>query len=251
MNSPRSVRRPSTPWRTSATALALPTRHRRQHRHSSVSPTAVVVRRLTVDPDASGRARRRGRVAVDGRGQDVGHRGPVDHVPPGARGLAGRGEQAQAGHLGSVSAAPPPTLPHVSEGDGVLVEAAGLTKRFGAFTAVDGIDFQVLQARRSGSSGRTGPGSPRRGWWAASRRSVGARCGSSVLDAATQGPRIRARLGVVPQQDSLDEEDAPGEPRGLRPLLRHPSAGRAQGGRAPRSRSSRTGPTSVEPLSGA
>jgi lipooligosaccharide transport system ATP-binding protein len=95
----------------------------------------------------------------------------------------------------------------VSEGDGVLVEAAGLTKRFGTFTAVDGIDFQVLQGEAFGFLGPNGAGK------SSTMRMVG--CVSPLsggtlrlfgLDATTQGPRIRARLGVVPQQDSLDEE---------------------------------------------
>jgi len=37
-------------------------------------------------------------------------------------------------------------------GTNVLVRARGLTKRFGSFTAVDGIDFDLYRARRSASS---------------------------------------------------------------------------------------------------
>ena len=146
-------------------------------------------------------------VAAHGAGQDVGHGGPVDHVPPRAGGLTGRGEQAQTGHSGSVPAPPPPTLPGVSDRNGVLVEAAGLTKRFGPFTAVDGIDFEVRQGEAFGFLGPNGAGK------SSTMRMVG--CVSPLsggtlrlfgLDAAKDGPRIRARLGVVPQQDSLDEE---------------------------------------------
>ena len=43
-----------------------------------------------------------------------------------------------------------------------LIEARGLVKRFGDFTAVDGIDVEVHAARRSGSSDRTAPASRRR-----------------------------------------------------------------------------------------
>jgi lipooligosaccharide transport system ATP-binding protein len=95
----------------------------------------------------------------------------------------------------------------VSDRNGVLVEAAGLTKRFGSFTAVDGIDFRVRQGEAFGFLGPNGAGK------SSTMRMVG--CVSPLsggtlrlfgLDAATDGPRIRARLGVVPQQDSLDEE---------------------------------------------
>ena len=88
-----------------------------------------------------------------------------------------------------------------------LVEAKGLTKRFGAFTAVDGIDFEVRQGEAFGFLGPNGAGK------SSTMRMVG--CVSPVtagtlrlfgLDAATDGSRIRGRLGVVPQQDSLDEE---------------------------------------------
>ncbi len=95
----------------------------------------------------------------------------------------------------------------MSDRNGVLVEAAGLTKRFGSFTAVDGIDFDVRQGEAFGFLGPNGAGK------SSTMRMVG--CVSPLsggtlrlfgLDAATDGPRIRARLGVVPQQDSLDEE---------------------------------------------
>ena len=82
-----------------------------------------------------------------------------------------------------------------------------MTKRFGAFTAVDGIDFEVRQGEAFGFLGPNGAGK------SSTMRMVG--CVSPVtagtlrlfgLDAATDGSRIRGRLGVVPQQDSLDEE---------------------------------------------
>jgi lipooligosaccharide transport system ATP-binding protein len=88
-----------------------------------------------------------------------------------------------------------------------LVVATGLTKRFGGFTAVDGIDFEVRQGEAFGFLGPNGAGK------SSTMRMVG--CVSPItagsltifgLDPATDGPRIRARLGVVPQQDSLDEE---------------------------------------------
>ncbi len=93
--------------------------------------------------------------------------------------------------------------------DGVepLVLARGLTKRFGASTAVDAIDFEVAPGESFGFLGPNGAGKT------STMRMIG--CVSPVtdgtllvlgLDPATDGPRIRARLGVVPQQDSLDME---------------------------------------------
>ncbi|GIW19868.1 MAG: ABC transporter [Chloroflexota bacterium] len=88
-----------------------------------------------------------------------------------------------------------------------LVHARGLTKRFGAFTAVDAIDFDVARGEAFGFLGPNGAGKT------STMRMIG--CVSPVtagtlrvlgLDPATDGPRIRARLGVVPQQDSLDME---------------------------------------------
>jgi lipooligosaccharide transport system ATP-binding protein len=88
-----------------------------------------------------------------------------------------------------------------------LVVAQGLTKRFGDFTAVDGIDFEVRAGEAFGFLGPNGAGK------SSTMRMVG--CVSPIsagslrlfdLDPHVDGPRIRARLGVVPQQDSLDEE---------------------------------------------
>jgi lipooligosaccharide transport system ATP-binding protein len=53
-----------------------------------------------------------------------------------------------------------------------LIEARGLTKRFGRFTAVDAVDFDVAAGEAFGFL----------------------------------GPAIRARIGVVPQDDNLDME---------------------------------------------
>jgi lipooligosaccharide transport system ATP-binding protein len=88
-----------------------------------------------------------------------------------------------------------------------LIRARGLTKRFGAFTAVDAVDFDVAPGEAFGFLGPNGAGKT------STMRMIG--CTSpatggtlSVLgmDPATQGPEIRSRLGVVPQQDTLDEE---------------------------------------------
>ena len=89
----------------------------------------------------------------------------------------------------------------------LLLHATGLTKTFGSFTAVDGIDFAVERGESFGFLGPNGAGK------SSTMKMVG--CVSPVTggelrvfgqDPATHGPQIRARLGVVPQKDTLDEE---------------------------------------------
>ncbi|WP_270887665.1 ABC transporter ATP-binding protein [Pedococcus sp. 5OH_020] len=89
----------------------------------------------------------------------------------------------------------------------ILLHARGLTKTFGDFTAVDGIDFAVRKGECFGFLGPNGAGK------SSTMRMVG--CVSPVtrgelrlfgLDPATDGPAIRARLGSCPQRDTLDEE---------------------------------------------
>jgi lipooligosaccharide transport system ATP-binding protein len=88
-----------------------------------------------------------------------------------------------------------------------LIHARGLTKRFGALTAVDAIDFDVAAGESFGFLGPNGAGKT------SAMRMIA--CVSPVtegtlrildLDPATDGARIRGRLGVVPQQDTLDTE---------------------------------------------
>ena len=88
-----------------------------------------------------------------------------------------------------------------------LIHAAGLTKRFGTFTAVDGIDFAVVPGETFGFLGPNGAGK------SSTMRMIGAvspRSGGELrvfgLDPVEAGPEIRARLGVVPQDDNLDTE---------------------------------------------
>jgi lipooligosaccharide transport system ATP-binding protein len=88
-----------------------------------------------------------------------------------------------------------------------LIQAAGLTKRFGDFTAVDGIDFAVVPGETFGFLGPNGAGK------SSTMRMIGAvspRSGGELRvfghDPVVAGPEIRARLGVVPQEDNLDTE---------------------------------------------
>jgi lipooligosaccharide transport system ATP-binding protein len=89
----------------------------------------------------------------------------------------------------------------------ILVTATGLTKRFGDFTAVAGIDFELRRGEAFGFLGPNGAGK------SSTMRMIGCvspptggKLSMFGLDPVTQGPAIRARLGVVPQEDTLDVE---------------------------------------------
>ncbi|HEV2346495.1 MAG TPA: ABC transporter ATP-binding protein [Actinocrinis sp.] len=94
----------------------------------------------------------------------------------------------------------------------VLIEARGLTKRFtkkGAepFVAVAGVDFEVRRGEVFGFLGPNGAGK------STTMRMIGCvspSTGGSLrifgLEPSAAGPAIRARLGVVPQEDTLDTE---------------------------------------------
>ena len=88
-----------------------------------------------------------------------------------------------------------------------LIEVQNLVKRFKDFTAVNGINFSVKQGESFGLLGPNGAGK------SSTMRIIGAtsqRTSGEVLilgkDPEQAGPQIRAHLGVVPQQDNLDEE---------------------------------------------
>ena len=86
-----------------------------------------------------------------------------------------------------------------------LIQARALTKKFGDFTAVDGIDFDVVKGESFGLLGPNGAGksTAMRMIGATSQRTSGE---LTILgkDPEKFGPQIRAHLGVVPQQDNLD-----------------------------------------------
>jgi lipooligosaccharide transport system ATP-binding protein len=103
------------------------------------------------------------------------------------------------------SAAPSPRPAPAAESP--LIRARGLTKRFGEFTAVDGVDFDVQPGEAFGFLGPNGAGKT------STMRMIG--CTSPMsdgeltvlgMDPRRDGPTIRARLGVVPQSDTLDNE---------------------------------------------
>ena len=91
--------------------------------------------------------------------------------------------------------------------DTPLIVARDLTKRFKNFTAVDGVSFAVHPAESFGYLGPNGAGKT------STMRMIG--CVSPVtggelrvfgMDPQTHASAIKARLGVVPQQDNLDNE---------------------------------------------
>ena len=88
-----------------------------------------------------------------------------------------------------------------------LIVAKNLRKKFGDFVAVNGIDFTVNKGESFGFLGPNGAGksSTMRIIAATSQRSGGE---IKIIDKDPEkfGPQIRAHLGVVPQQDNLDEQ---------------------------------------------
>jgi lipooligosaccharide transport system ATP-binding protein len=88
-----------------------------------------------------------------------------------------------------------------------VVHAHGLTKHFGDFVAVDGVDFEVSGGEAFGFLGPNGAGKT------STMRMIG--CTSPVtegtlkvlgMDTSAEASSIKARLGVVPQLDNLDAE---------------------------------------------
>jgi lipooligosaccharide transport system ATP-binding protein len=99
------------------------------------------------------------------------------------------------------------TTPQRDGSSQAMVHARGLRKSFGSFEAVRGIDVEVRRAEAFGFLGPNGAGKT------STMRMVAAVSPPSggelrVLgrDPATEGSAIRARLGVCPQEDTLDTE---------------------------------------------
>jgi lipooligosaccharide transport system ATP-binding protein len=88
-----------------------------------------------------------------------------------------------------------------------LISARGLVKQFGEFVAVDAIDFEIGRGESFGFLGPNGAGKT------STMRMIA--CMSPVsagelrilgMDPAVDGPSIRGRMGLVPQEDTLDLE---------------------------------------------
>ena len=102
-----------------------------------------------------------------------------------------------------MSAAPEDT----TETDAPLVQAKALTKRFGDYVAVDGVDFDVREGEIFGFLGPNGAGKTTTMRMIAAVSPVtDGELRILGMDPGRQGADIRARLGVVPQEDNLDTE---------------------------------------------
>src|SRR3954469_12912172 len=108
-------------------------------------------------------------------------------------------DEARARVAASRDGTGPPVAP--------LIRARNLTKRFGAFTAVDGVDFEVAPGEAFGFLGPNGAGKT------STMRMIG--CTSPIsdgeltvlrLDPPGHGAAVRSRRGVVPQADTLNNE---------------------------------------------
>ena len=88
-----------------------------------------------------------------------------------------------------------------------LVQARGLTKKFGDFVAVDAVDFDIAKGEAFGFLGPNGAGktSTMKMITTVSPITDG-KLTVFGLDPTIDGRAIRQRLGVVPQEDNLDLE---------------------------------------------
>jgi lipooligosaccharide transport system ATP-binding protein len=88
-----------------------------------------------------------------------------------------------------------------------LIQAEGLSKRFGELAAVDAVDFEVRRGEAFGFLGPNGAGKT------STMRMIGCTSPPSGgtlrvigMDPVSQASEIKARIGVVPQMDNLDVE---------------------------------------------
>ena len=88
-----------------------------------------------------------------------------------------------------------------------VIRARNLTKTYGELTAVDNISFDVPAGESFGLLGPNGAGksTTMKMIGGVSQRTSGT-LDIMGLDPESNGPEVRAHLGVVPQQDNLDEE---------------------------------------------
>ncbi len=88
-----------------------------------------------------------------------------------------------------------------------MIRAENIVKKYGDFVAVDGISFEV---QRGESFGLLGPNGAGKSTTMKMIAAVSTRTSGNLevlgMDPNTDGPAIRSQLGVVPQEDNLDEE---------------------------------------------
>jgi len=88
-----------------------------------------------------------------------------------------------------------------------VIRAENIVKKYGDFVAVDGISFEVARGESFGLLGPNGAGKSTTMKMIAA---VSTRTSGNLevlgMDPNTDGPAIRSQLGVVPQEDNLDQE---------------------------------------------
>lgn len=88
-----------------------------------------------------------------------------------------------------------------------VIRAVNVVKKYGDFVAVNGISFEVARGESFGLLGPNGAGKSTTMKMVAA---VSTRTSGELtvlgLDPNTDGPAIRSQLGVVPQEDNLDQE---------------------------------------------
>lgn len=92
-------------------------------------------------------------------------------------------------------------------GDSYVVIGRGLTKEYGSFRAVDGVDFEISRGECFGFLGPNGAGKTTvmRMIYCAVPPTSGS-INVLGMNAIEHPSRIKARLGVMPQEDSLDPD---------------------------------------------
>ena len=88
-----------------------------------------------------------------------------------------------------------------------VIRAENIAKKYGDFVAVDGVSFEV---QRGESFGLLGPNGAGKSTTMKMISAVSTRTSGTLevlgMDPNTDGPAIRSQLGVVPQEDNLDQE---------------------------------------------
>lgn len=88
-----------------------------------------------------------------------------------------------------------------------VIRAVNIVKKYGDFVAVNGVSFEVARGESFGLLGPNGAGKSTTMKMVAA---VSTRTSGELtvlgLDPNTDGPAIRSQLGVVPQEDNLDQE---------------------------------------------
>ena len=88
-----------------------------------------------------------------------------------------------------------------------VIRAANIVKKYDDFDAVNGISFEVARGESFGLLGPNGAGkSTTMKMIAAVSTRTSGELTVLGLDPNTDGPAIRSQLGVVPQEDNLDQE---------------------------------------------